>query len=118
MKQMRQKRPSLMEDILEEIIKRIIEIDNKAKELTEEEKSKKQNIEDVLQSEFNTGKAILDVDYKEEMQKKSEYFEELFEDKKKEIDENISNKKLELDNYYRYNEKSIIEKIINKVKES
>ena len=104
-----------MEGKLEEILKRIIEIDNKAKEIAREEKEKKENIENILQSEVNTRKAILSTQYKEEMESKNRIYDELFEEKKREIDIDINNKKLEIDNFIRYNEDKIIKNIVTKI---
>ena len=103
---------------MEEILKKIIEIDDKAKEIAFEEKEKKKTIEEYLQSEVNTAKAILDVEYKSEMKKNKEKYDRLFDEKKNEIDVKINNKKVEIDNFIRYNEDKITERIINKIKEN
>ncbi len=105
-----------MEEKLEEILKRIIEIDNKAKEITNEEKEKKAEIDNILQSEVNTGKAILDVEYKDEIKKIIDKLDRLFDEKKKEIDVKVNNQKIEIDNYFRYNEDKIISEILDNIK--
>ena len=102
---------------MEEILKRIIEIDNKAKDIVSEEQEKKKQIDETLQSEVNTGKAILDVEYKDEINKIKANYDRQFEEKKQEIDVKINNQKVELDNYIRYNEDKIVKEIIDKIKD-
>lgn len=101
---------------MEDILKEIIEIDKEARIVIKDEKEKKNNIDDFIESEFRTKKAVLDLEYKEEVTKQKEKYKKLFEDKKNEIDKQIQNKISELEKSYKEKEKNIIENIINSIK--
>ncbi len=101
---------------MEEIINKIIEIDNNAKSIIKEEKEKKDNFEEFIDSEFNTKKAVLDLQYKDEINKQKEKYNNMLEQKKIEEEENT---KQEIDNIgkkYSELEADIINKIIDKIK--
>lgn len=101
---------------MEEIINKIIEIDNNAKSIIKEEKEKKDNFEEFIDSEFNTKKAVLDLQYKDEINKQKEKYNNMLEQKKIEEEENT---KQEIDNIgkkYSELEEDIINKIIDKIK--
>ena len=53
---------------MEEILKKIIEIDNKAKSISANEKERKAKIDECIESEFNTEKVLLNMQYKEEIE--------------------------------------------------
>ena len=101
---------------MEEILKKIIEIDNKAKAISFEEKKRKENFEEALQKEFNTQKEILDAEYKNEITKQQEIYEGLFEEKRKEINKEISNRISDIETHYRTNENRLVEDIVNSIK--
>ena len=101
---------------MEEILKKIIEIDNKAKAISAEEKEKKIKIEECIESEFNTEKALLNMQYKEEIEKQKKKYNDLFEEKKKEINDKNSIKIMQINNYFKNNEKKIVTQIISSIK--
>lgn len=101
---------------MEEIIKKIIEIDNNAKAIVKDENSKKINIEEAIEEEFNTQKVVIDLEYKDEINKKKNEKAVLFENKKNEIDEKL---KLEIDkvqNFYNENSERIVASIVDSIK--
>lgn len=101
---------------MEEIIKKIIEIDNNAKAIVKDENNKKINIEEAIEEEFNTQKVVIDLEYKDEINKKKNERIELLESKKREINENL---KLEIDkiqNFYNENSERIVASIVNSIK--
>ena len=57
---------------MEEILNKIIEIDNNAKAIIKEENDKRINIEEEIEEEFNTQKVVIDLEYKDEITK--EYY--------------------------------------------
>ena len=73
---------------MEEILNKIIEIDNNAKAIIKEENDKRINIEEAIEEEFNTQKVVIDLEYKDEINKKKNEKKLLFENKKNEINEN------------------------------
>lgn len=101
---------------MEDILKEIIEIDKNSREIVKDEKEKKINIDDFIESEFRTKKAILDLEYKEEVIRQKEKYNKLFEERRTEIDKIVENKILELEKNYTDKEKDIIKHIINSIK--
>lgn len=101
---------------MEDILKEIIEIDKTAREIVKDEKEKKINIDEFIESEFKTKKTILDLEYKEEVKRQKEKYTKLFEEKKVEIDISVQNKISEVEKSYNDKEKDIINDIINSIK--
>ena len=52
---------------MEDILKEIIEIDKNAREIVKQEKDKKINIDDFIETEFRTKKAILELQNKKKI---------------------------------------------------
>lgn len=101
---------------MEEIIKKIIEIDNNAKAIVKDENSKKINIEEAIEEEFNTQKVVIDLEYKDEINRKRNEKVALFENKKNEIDGKL---KLEIDkiqDFYNENSERIVASIVDSIK--
>ena len=98
---------------MEDILKEIIEIDKNAREIVKQEKDKKINIDDFIETEFRTKKAILDLEYKEEITKQKENYDKLFQKRKMEIDSQIHLKITEIERSYKNKEKDIIKNIID-----
>ncbi len=101
---------------MEEIIKKIIEIDNNAKAIVKDENSKKINIEDAIEEEFNTQKVVIDLEYKDEINKKKTEKAELFESKKSEINEDLKVEIDKIQNYYNENSERIVKSIVDSIK--
>lgn len=101
---------------MEDILKEIIEIDKDARAIVQVEKEKKQNLDDFIESEFKTKKAILDLEYREEIVKQKEKYNKLFEQKKIEIDNRVKEKIEEVEKNWKAKEKDIIENIVNSIK--
>ena len=101
---------------MEEIIKRIIEIDNKAKAISANEKERKAKIDECIESEFNTEKVLLNMQYKDEIGKQSEKYNALFEEKKREIDNKTNMELAYINNNFRLNKDKITRQIINSIK--
>ena len=101
---------------MEDILKEIIEIDKNAREIVKQEKDKKINIDDFNETEFRTKKAILDLEYKEEITKQKENYDKLFQKRKMEIDSQIHLKITEIERSYKNKEKDIIKNIIDSIK--
>lgn len=101
---------------MEEIFNKIIEIDKKAKQIVATEKDKKQNIEEHIESEFNTKKVILDMEFKEQIQLQKRKYEEMFQERKQEIDEKLKTEMKETESTYKEKEDEIIKSIISSIK--
>ena len=101
---------------MEKILKKIIEIDNKAKSISASEKERKAKIDECIESEFNTEKVLLNMQYKEEIEKQAKKYNNLFEEKKKEIDDKNNIKIIQIQNSFRNNEKKIKSQIIGSIK--
>lgn len=103
--------------MLEDILKELIEIDKNARNIAQDEKNKKENIDKYIEEEYNTKKTVLDLEYKEEIEKEKQNYKQKFEEKKVIIQEN-TNKKLD-----EYKQKSdlifnqCVQKIVNCIKE-
>lgn len=101
---------------MEDILKKIIEIDNNAKAIVKEEKNKKLNIGNVIEESFNTTKVVIDLEYKDEINKKKEEKQLQLEEKKREINNNLQLELNKIKNDYNENEKNIIASIVNSIK--
>lgn len=101
---------------MEEIFNKIIEIDNNAKSITNMEKEKKLNIEEYIESEFGIKKVVLDMEFKDEIELQKRKYEEMFQEKKQEIDEKTKKEIEDVQNIYREKENEIIENIISNIK--
>ena len=101
---------------MEEIINKLIDIDNNAKLIIREELKKKNNFEEFVESEFNTKKAIFDLQYKEEIDKDIKKYKNMFEQKKSQIEDSIKDERQKIDQSYKEQEEKIVSSIINKIK--
>lgn len=101
---------------MEELINKIIEIDNNAKSIIKEEKDKKDNFEEFIDSEFNTKKAVLDLQFKDEINKQKEKYNILFEENKVEIENNTNQEIITIKKNYSELEENIISDLIEKIK--
>ena len=68
--------------MLEDILKELIEIDKNARNIAQDEKNKKENIDKYIEEEYNTKKTVLDLEYKEEIEKVKQNYKQKFEEKK------------------------------------
>ena len=105
-----------MEEKMQEIINKIIEIDNNAKSIIKQEKEKKDNFEDFVNSQFNTKKAILDLEYKDEINKKQQEYSDMLAQKKENIINDVKQEISEIEKNYRQVEQNLIEDIVNRIK--
>lgn len=101
---------------MEDIIKKIIEIDDNAKAIVKEENIKKINIEEAIEEEFNTQKVVIDLEYKDEINKKKNEKDILFENKKNEIDEKLNSEIDKIKTFYNENYQKIVESIVDSIK--
>ena len=101
---------------MQEIINKIIEIDNNAKSIIKQEKEKRDNFEDFVNSQFNTKKASLDLEYKDEINKKRQEYDNLFAQKKQSIENSVKEEISNIEKNYREIEEKIIIDIVNKIK--
>ncbi len=101
---------------MEEIFNKIIEIDNNAKSITNIEKEKKLNIEEYIESEFGIKKVVLDMEFKDEVNLQKRKYEEMFQEKKQEIDKKVKQEIEDVENAYKEKEKEIIANIISSIK--
>lgn len=101
---------------MEEIFNKVIEIDEKAKEIVNIEKEKKLNIEEYIESEFGIKKVVLDMEFKDEVEKQKKIYNEKFQEVKKQIDDNVQKEMEELKNTYKLKENEIIRNIIDTIK--
>ena len=101
---------------MEEIINKLIDIDNKAKLIIKEEIEKKNNFEEFVESEFNTKKAIFDLQYREEINKNKKKYDNMIENKKEQIENDIEIERLAIEKKYKEQEEKIVSNIINKIK--
>lgn len=101
---------------MEDIFNKIIEIDEKSKEIVSSEKEKKQNIDEFIENEFNTKKVVLDMEFKEHIEAEKQKYEEMFMQKKEEIDEQVKTQIEDVEEKYKNIEKEIIRNFIDSVK--
>lgn len=101
---------------MEEIFNKIIEIDEKSKQIVKSEKDKKQNIDEFIESEFNTKKVVLDMEFKEKIETEKSNYVEMFIQKKQEIDAQVKKQIEEVEKDYKNKENEIIRKIVDSVK--
>lgn len=101
---------------MEEIFNKIIEIDEKSKEIVRAEKDKKKNIDEFIENEFNTKKVLLDIEFKENVEKEKKKYEKMFMSKKEEIDNEVQRQIQETEIDYKNRENDIIRKIVDGVK--
>lgn len=101
---------------MEEIFNKIIEIDNNAKAITNLEKEKKQNIEEYIENQFGIKKVVLDMEFKDNIENEKKKYDNIFQEKKNEIDNKIKQEIEETEKIYKEKENEIIENIINIIK--
>lgn len=102
---------------MEEIFNKIIEIDNNAKAITNLEKEKKLNLEEYIENEFEIKKVVIDMEFKEKLEAEKKKYDELLQEKNKEIDEKIKQEIEQTEKIYKEKENEIIENIITNIKE-
>jgi len=101
---------------LEDVFNKIIEIDRKSREIVSSEKNKKQNIDEFIQNEFNTKKVVLDMEFKEHIIAEKQRYEEMFRQKKQEIDIQVEKMIEAVEENYKKNESEIIRNIMYSIK--
>lgn len=101
---------------MEEILKRIIEIDTQAKAIVQEEKTRKLNIDEIIESEYTAKKALLDLEYKDEIKNQINIAQSNLEEKKKEIDKHLDIEIEKIKAEYEEKENEIINEIICSIK--
>ena len=101
---------------MDNIINKIISIDEKAKEIISNQKYREENIEDIIKKDFNTKKAVLDLQYKDAINKEKEKYEKLVEEKTLEIDKRFNEQIREAQEKYNNYETKIKNNIINEIK--
>lgn len=102
---------------MEELLKKIIEIDNNAKNIVKEEKEKTINIDEFIESEFNTKKVLLDMQYRDELARKASSYKVEAEEKKQEIENKANEEIANIERNYYEHESDFIQNIINSIKE-
>ncbi len=100
---------------MEEIINKIIDIDNNSKRIVEQELKKKNNIDDYIESEFNNEKIIIDIQYKKEIIKVQEKYKNMFEEKKNQIKDSINEEIKNIEKKYSEVEDKLVNDIVAKV---
>lgn len=97
---------------MDEILKEIIEIDKNAKNIIKEEKEKKLNIDNYIESEYRTKKSVLDLEYKEEIEKQKQKYNQMYNEERLKT-EDEANKEIEkIENFYNKEKSNIINSII------
>jgi len=72
---------------MDKIINKIIEIDNKAKKITEDSKKKKDEIDKYIEEELSVKQAVLEVQYKELINEKKLDYDKKIKEKEQEIEQ-------------------------------
>lgn len=101
---------------MEEILKQIIQIDKNAREIAKEEKYKKQNLDDFIENEYRTKKSVLDLEYKDEIEKQKNKYNKLLDQKKTEIENKVKKEISNIEVNYNKKENDIIKDIIKSIK--
>ncbi len=101
---------------MEDIIKKIIAIDNKAKEILEVEQNKKRILDETIKSEINSQKLVLDMEIKEKIENKKEELDAKLEEEKQNIDDDINGKIGTIEFRFEEQESNIINSIFEKLK--
>lgn len=101
---------------MEEIINKLIEIDNNAKLIVQEEKEKKNNFEDYIEKEFNTKKTIIDLQLKDEIKRQKQKMDNMLEEKKQQIKNEVQGEITRIEKDYNEIEQNLILKILDKIK--
>ncbi len=97
---------------MEDILNKIIEIDKKARDVIDNEKDKKQNMEEYVENEFKIKKEIIEKEYKERLNKEKDKYNNMFETRKSELDEQLRSEVEKLTNSYKEKESQVIQDII------
>lgn len=101
---------------MEEILNRIIEIDNKSKEIVQNEKIRKMNIDDYIESEFEKRKAAFDLAYNEDIKYQKEKIQNRLKEEKDSIKSRIELEMNTIENRVKNEENNIVDEIVKKVK--
>lgn len=101
---------------MEDIIDKILKIDNEAKSVIGVQKEKEKQIEKNVKSRFDVQKSILDSQYKENIQNEKNKYIEILEQKKQELNEEEINNLKEIENLYLEKEETIINSIVESIK--
>ncbi len=102
---------------MEEIINKIVAIDNQAKSIWNIQKQKEKNMEEQIEREFQGKKIEIDKIYQKEITKENQKYEIMLQRKKEEIDISIQEKLQEIEKHYHEQEETIIQQMIDKMKE-
>lgn len=101
---------------MEEILKKIIEIDNNAKAIVQDGKNKKEQIEETIEKEFATQKESLDNAFKEEIEKQKKEFESKLNEREAIVDMKTRNEISRIETEFKDSEQEVINSIINSIK--
>lgn len=101
---------------MEDIIDKILKIDNEAKSVIGVQKEKEKQIEKNVKSRFYVQKSILDSQYKENIQNEKSKYIEILEQKKQELNEEEINNLKKIENLYLEKEETIINSIVESIK--
>jgi len=101
---------------MEEILNRIIEIDNNAKAIVQDGKKRKEQIEDIIEKEYKRQKELIDNAYKEEIDSQKKSFEVKLREKEAIEDMKARNEISRIETDFKKSEQEIIDNIINSIK--
>lgn len=97
---------------LDEILKEIIEIDKNAKNIIKEEMEKKLDIDNYIEAEYRTKKSVLDLEYKEEIEKQKQKYNQKYNEESLKAENEANREIKELEDIYNQRKNNIITSII------
>jgi hypothetical protein len=100
---------------MDEIIEKIIQIDSDANKITEEIRDKKENIDKLIGEELAVKEAVLELEYREEIEKKKKENEKLLENKGQVINQKVNWRIANLREAFKAEKEDIEERIFKEI---
>lgn len=100
---------------MEDVIAKIIEIDNNAKKITENIKKKEEDTEKYIQQEISIKQAVLESEYKKEIEEKQIKYNKELEKRKQIINQNTDIKIKQMQEKFNQKKEQIQMKIISDI---
>lgn len=100
---------------MDEIINKLINIDNTAKKIIDEAETKKENIDELVEESLTKAKNMIDSKYYSKIKFKESQLDSRLEKTKSEIESNLEIQLNQLENEYNLQEQKQIENILNQL---
>lgn len=100
---------------MNDVINRLINIDNAAKQIVKKEEIRQVNIDDLVLDELNQKKLEIDSDYEVRLKIKKERLDKSLDENKKKIESKIQSDISKMEAQYNRNKKEIVNNITSKI---